>query len=116
MATESVYVFGDDDRRKFARLVAQTWSDDAARTRYASEPRPMLAEYGIAFPAGVPTPVLPTKPVGEFSIDELELVAGTSVAPGGSVGSATSGGCVASGCLGCSQSVGTVSSSSLEGS
>ncbi|WP_043622406.1 hypothetical protein [Nonomuraea candida] len=76
---ESVYVLGDEDRRKFARLVAAAWEDDELRGRYEAEPRALLSQYGIAYPEGVPTPPLPPKPEGEFDIADLESAAGSTV-------------------------------------
>ncbi|WP_062349298.1 hypothetical protein [Herbidospora yilanensis] len=89
---ESVYVLGDEDRKRFSRLVAAAWSDDAVKTRYGHEPRVMLAEYGIGYPAGVPTPPLPVRPEGEFELEELEVAAGAQEPS----------------CVSCIQCVGTV--------
>jgi putative thiazole/oxazole-modified microcin (TOMM)-like peptide len=75
---ESVYVLGDEDRKKFARLVAAAWEDGELRRRYESEPRALLSQYGIVYPEGVPTPPLPPKPEGEFDIADLESAAGSS--------------------------------------
>ncbi|MET8145090.1 hypothetical protein ABZU32_32715 [Sphaerisporangium sp. NPDC005288] len=95
---ESLYILGDDDRKKFARLVAAAWSEGEVKTRYGREPRLMLAEYGIAYPEGVATPPLPPKPAGEFSIEELEVAAGTEAPADGCFGSVSSissiGGCL----------------------
>ncbi|MFI7132037.1 hypothetical protein ACIBQ1_40610 [Nonomuraea sp. NPDC050153] len=74
---ESMYVFGDEDRRKFARLVAAAWQDGGLRGRYDGDPRPLLTQYGIAYPEGVPAPPLPPQPEGEFDITELESSAGS---------------------------------------
>jgi putative thiazole/oxazole-modified microcin (TOMM)-like peptide len=75
---ESIYILGDEDRRKFARLVAAAWEDGELRGRYEIEPRAVLSRYGIAYPQGVPTPPLPPKPDGEFDIADLESAAGSS--------------------------------------
>ncbi|MBB5778828.1 hypothetical protein AB0K16_51260 [Nonomuraea jabiensis] len=75
---ESIYILGDEDRKKFARLVAAAWQDADLRGRYESDPRALLSQYGIAYPEGVPTPPLPPKPEGEFDITDLETAAGTS--------------------------------------
>ncbi|MEU6784900.1 hypothetical protein ABZ912_37365 [Nonomuraea angiospora] len=74
---ESMYVFGTEDRRKFARLVAAAWQDGGLRGRYDGDPRPLLSQYGIAYPEGVPTPPLPPQPEGEFDITELESAGGS---------------------------------------
>jgi hypothetical protein len=105
---ESLYILGDEDRRKFARLIAAAWSADDVKTRYGREPRAMLAEYGIAYPEGVATPPLPQKPEGEFSIEELEVAAG--VEPEGCAGTASSvstigGTAFTAGTYGCGASV-----------
>ncbi|SEH02054.1 hypothetical protein SAMN05444920_123110 [Nonomuraea solani] len=75
---ESIYILGDEDRKKFARLVAAAWQDGDLRDRYEAEPRALLSQYGIAYPQGVPTPPLPPKPDGEFDITDLESAAGSS--------------------------------------
>ncbi|HLU71848.1 MAG TPA: hypothetical protein VKZ82_06690 [Nonomuraea sp.] len=84
---ESVYILGDEDRKKLARLIAAAWADERVRTRYEREPRPMLAEFGIAYPEGVPTPPLPDKPEGEFDVEDLESAAGGSLGSASSVSS-----------------------------
>lgn len=73
---ESMYVLGEEDRKKLARLIAAAWSDTALKARYETEPRVVLREFGIVYPAGVPTPPLPAKPDGEFEIADLESAAG----------------------------------------
>ncbi|MFC4535342.1 hypothetical protein [Sphaerisporangium dianthi] len=78
---ESIYILGGEDRKKFARLVAAAWEDGDLRGRYETAPRAVLSQYGIAYPAGVPTPPLPPRPDGEFDIADLDTAAGTS-APG----------------------------------
>lgn len=83
---ESIYVLGDEDRKKFAKLIAQAWSDDAVTEQYTANPHTVLAEFGITYPAGVATPALPPKPVGDLSVEELEMAAGTA----GCFGSASS--------------------------
>ncbi|MEV8633946.1 hypothetical protein AB0395_20030 [Streptosporangium sp. NPDC051023] len=102
---ESLYILGDEDRRKFARLIAAAWSDGEARARYGHEPRTMLAEYGIAYPEGVPTPPLPVKPEGEFSVEELEVAAGGGSEAGGCLGSVSTISTLG-GCFGCASTYG----------
>ncbi|MEV1002452.1 hypothetical protein [Nonomuraea sp. NPDC050202] len=107
---ESLYILGDEDRKKFARLIAAAWSADEVKNRYGSEPRTMLAEYGIVYPEGVATPPLPPKPAGEFSIEELEVAAGVEAPADGCMGSASSvstiGGCAfTAATFGCGASV-----------
>lgn len=88
--TESLYVLGDEDRKKFARLAAQAWTNDEIKEQYDSNPRELLASYGIDYPGDVQTPVLPPKPEGELTIEELEMAAGAV----GTFGSASSVSCV----------------------
>jgi hypothetical protein len=82
---ESVYLLGDEDRKKFARLVAAAWEDGDLRARYENDPRALLSQYGIAFPEGVPAPPLPVKPEGEFDITDLEIAAAGTSEPGSTV-------------------------------
>ncbi|MFB4270834.1 hypothetical protein [Nonomuraea sp. GTA35] len=82
---ESIYILGDEDRRKFARLVAAAWEDGDLRARYERDPIALLTQYGIAYPQGVPAPPLPPKPEGEFDIADLESAAGGSAEPGSTV-------------------------------
>ncbi|HEX3783443.1 MAG TPA: hypothetical protein VHX38_27580 [Pseudonocardiaceae bacterium] len=77
----------EPDRRRFARLVAQAWADDELTARYNAQPRTVLAEYGIQLTDDVVTPVLPARPDGEFSIEQLEAVAGAAASTFGTVGS-----------------------------
>ncbi|WP_062349308.1 hypothetical protein [Herbidospora yilanensis] len=81
---ESIYILGDEDRRKFARLIAAAWDDGELRNRYETEPRLVLSQYGIVYPKGVPTPPLPEKPEGEFDIANLDT-AGSGAATVSSV-------------------------------
>ncbi|MEV8633956.1 hypothetical protein AB0395_20080 [Streptosporangium sp. NPDC051023] len=89
---ESIYILGDEDRKKFARLIAAAWDDGVLHERYETEPRAVLSQYGIVYPDGVPTPPLPARPEGEFDIAELETGAGYGVS---SVGTAYTIGTIA---------------------
>jgi putative thiazole/oxazole-modified microcin (TOMM)-like peptide len=105
----------DEDRSKFARIVAKAWSDDETTQRYVRDPRAVLAEAGIDYPAEAAVPVLPPRPDDEFNIEALELVAGDgeiidpsdpSFHCAGSVGSTSSLACpcgtaFTAGCFGC---------------
>jgi hypothetical protein len=73
---ESIYVLGDEDRKKFAKLIAQAWTDDAITAEYNANPHAVLSEYGISYPSEVTAPVIPPKPVGDLSVEELEMAAG----------------------------------------
>jgi hypothetical protein len=95
---ESFYVLGDEDRKKFARLAAQAWTDDTISERYGREPHQLLAEYGISYPADVETPPLPAKPEGDFSVEELELAAGVAGTAGSASSVSTVGGCAFTAC------------------
>nr|WP_062337248.1 thiocillin family RiPP [Herbidospora sakaeratensis] len=101
---ESIYILGDEDRAKFARLIAAAWADEDVKARFDQEPRELLAEYGVVIPEGVPTPLLPARPEGEFSVEDLQVAAGAQVE--GCVGTAgtlgTIGGCAGTaGTYGC---------------
>ena len=74
-----------DDRRRFARLVASAWADSAVRDRYEQDPRAVLAEYGIEWPEGAPTPALPADPGDEIDVESLEITAGGALATIGTV-------------------------------
>lgn len=88
---ESIYVLGDEDRKKFAKLIAQAWTDDAIKEQYDADPRTVLGEYGISYPTGVEVPALPAKPVGDLSVEELEMAAGGCFGSASSI--STIGGC-----------------------
>ena len=89
--------FTPEQRRQFAGLVAQAWSDEALATRYLVEPAAVLAEYGL--PTDGPVPALPARPDLEISDEELTSVSAafstcgtvSSIScPGGTVGTAGS--------------------------
>jgi len=86
---EGIYVLSDEDRRKFAKIVSNAWSDQAFADRYASSPYEVLAEHGIEYPTSVKPPLLPAKPTGELSMEALEAVAAAGAAEG-TLGSASS--------------------------
>ncbi|GLX95458.1 hypothetical protein [Herbidospora sp. NBRC 101105] len=94
---ENMYFLGDEDRKKFARLIAVTWADGELQARYESEPRVVLSEFGITFPDDAPIPPLPSRPRGEFDVTELEFAAG---AEGGALATISSTGCI-SPCVAC---------------
>jgi len=73
-------------RKLWAKVVARAWSDDLFKQKLLNHPAEALKEYGLAIPAGTnlkvleETPkasylILPKKPKGELSIDELKSVA-----------------------------------------
>jgi len=71
---ENSEVFTDSDRAKFAGLVARAWNDPELAARYGSDSHTVLAENGIVLPAGVDAPAIPTRPEGDISIEELDMV------------------------------------------
>jgi hypothetical protein len=85
----------DEERRRFAFLVAQVWADDAVALEYARQPHAVLAEYGIEYPSDVAAPRIPERPDGDLSVEDLELVAGLKSCSG-TFGSASTAGCPAS--------------------
>jgi putative thiazole/oxazole-modified microcin (TOMM)-like peptide len=92
---EGYYVLGDQDRRKFAKIAAAAWMDEAFAGRYADVPYEVLAEHGISYPADVAPPLLPARPTGELSIESLESIAAgveASISSSASVSSVTTTG------------------------
>jgi putative thiazole/oxazole-modified microcin (TOMM)-like peptide len=82
-------IISEADRKNFARLVAQAWSDDSLTARYSETPGAVLSEYGIQLAEGTEAPPLPPRPAGEFSIEQLESVAGAAASTFGTLGTAT---------------------------
>lgn len=72
------------DRTRFARLVADAWSDPALANRYQLDPTAVLAEYGIVLGDGAETPELPPAP-GELAVEDLSTAAGAAMATIGTV-------------------------------
>ena len=78
-----------EHRKKLAALFAACWKDEALKARFLSEPKAVLAEYGIDMPDGIDVNVventdntvhitMPMAPAGsdELSDEELGNVAG----------------------------------------
>ena len=78
-----------EHRKKLAALFAAYWKDEALKARFLSEPKAVLAEYGIDVPDGIDVNVventdntvhitMPQAPAGdgELSDEELGNVAG----------------------------------------
>jgi putative thiazole/oxazole-modified microcin (TOMM)-like peptide len=82
-------IISEADRKNFARLVAQAWSDDSLTARYSEDAGSVLSEYGIQLAEGVTAPPLPPRPAGEFSVEQLEAVAGAAAGTFGTAGTAT---------------------------
>ncbi len=78
-----------EERNKLAELFAACWKDEALKARFLSDPKAVLAEYGIAVPANIDVSVventdntvhitMPQAPAGagELSDEELAGAAG----------------------------------------
>jgi hypothetical protein len=73
--------------RQWGQVVARAWTDEGFKQRLLADPAAVLAEQGIAVPAGVAvevheaTPavlhlVLPPPPSDKLNLEQLEQVAG----------------------------------------
>jgi hypothetical protein len=95
----------DEERRRFAFLVAQIWADEGVAREYARQPHAVLAEYGIEYPSELAVPAIPVRPDGDLNVEDLELVAGVMNCRG-SASTAGTASCPATigtaGCIGCS--------------
>ena len=88
---EGIYILSDDDRRKFAKIVSNSWLDEGFAERYQAEPLAVLAEHGIDYPATLAPPLLPPKPTGDLSLEAMEAIAaGLDEAAASTFGSASS--------------------------
>ena len=78
-----------EERNQLAELFAACWKDDALKQRFMSDPKAVLAEYGMDVPDGMDVKVvenaddcvhitLPAPPAGhmDLSDDELSNAAG----------------------------------------
>ena len=78
-----------EQKNKLARLFAACWKDEALKARFMSDPKAVLAEYGVVFPDGVDVKTVenadncvyitipaPPREDGELSDDELSNAAG----------------------------------------
>ncbi|RUL90675.1 TIGR04351 family putative TOMM peptide [Verrucosispora sp. FIM060022] len=73
-----------EHRTRFARLVADAWSDPTLANRYQLDPAAVLAEYGIVLGTGDEIPDLPPAP-GEIAVEDLSTTAGAAMATIGTV-------------------------------
>jgi putative thiazole/oxazole-modified microcin (TOMM)-like peptide len=73
-----------EHRTRFARLIADAWSDPEVAARYGSDPVAVLAQYGIVLDADAEAPVLPPAP-GDVAVDDLSVSAGAAMATIGTV-------------------------------
>ena len=80
-----------EQRNALAKLVAACWKDEALKARFMSDPKAVLAEYGIAVPDGIDVNVventdntvhitMPQAPAGAGELSDEEL---TNAAGGG---------------------------------
>jgi hypothetical protein len=74
-------------RKALGQVIAKAWTDPTFKQRLLAEPKAVAQEYGISIPSGLEvrvvenTPtlvhiVLPARPAGELSDEQLEAVAG----------------------------------------
>lgn len=73
-----------EHRSRFARLVADAWSDPDLAARYDSDPTAVLAQYGITLRDGDVVPDLPPAP-GDVAVEDLSTAAGAAMATIGTV-------------------------------
>ena len=71
-------------RTRFARLVADAWSDPEVAARYDRDPTAVLAQYGITLGDLDGVPDLPPAP-GEVAVEDLGSAAGAALATIGTV-------------------------------
>ena len=73
--------------KQYGQLVAKAWSDEGFKARLLANPKAAMAEVGMDAPEGVEIEVvestqekaylvIPPKPVGELSDEDLDKVAG----------------------------------------
>jgi putative thiazole/oxazole-modified microcin (TOMM)-like peptide len=73
-----------EHRPRFARLIADAWSDPEVAARYEREPAALLAEYGIVLDSDREAPELPPAP-GDVAVEDLGVSAGAAMATIGTV-------------------------------
>ena len=87
-----------DERNQLAELFAACWKDEALKQRFMSDPKAVLAEYGMDVPDGMDVNVvensdncvhitMPVAPVGHQDLSDEEL----SAAAGGTWNSLVDG-------------------------
>jgi hypothetical protein len=80
------HVLSSDWNKQWTKLIARAWADEAFKRRLLASPAAVLQECGLAVPPGVQVKVvensdqvlhlmLPPRPVGELTEEELEQVA-----------------------------------------
>ncbi|MFH1725905.1 MAG: NHLP leader peptide family RiPP precursor [Elusimicrobiota bacterium] len=76
-----------DLKQEYGKIVTECWRDEAFKKRFVSDPAAVLKERGVRIEEGVAVKVvqdtdktvhlvLPPKPAGELSEEQLEKVAG----------------------------------------
>jgi putative thiazole/oxazole-modified microcin (TOMM)-like peptide len=73
-----------EHRTRFARLVADAWSDPDLAARYDRDAIAVLAQYGITLSESTEIPNLPPAP-GEIAVEDLGSAAGAALATIGTV-------------------------------
>lgn len=73
-----------EHRARFARLIADAWSDPEVAARYGREPAAVLAEYGIVLDGDSDAPELPAAP-SDVAVEDLGVSAGAAMATIGTV-------------------------------
>ena len=74
-----------EQRNALAKLFAACWKDEALKARFLSDPKAVLAEYGMDVPANIDVNVvensdntvhitMPTSPTGAAELSDEELV------------------------------------------
>ena len=82
-----------EERKKLANLFAACWKDEALKQRFMSDPKAILAEYGMDVPDGIDVNVvenadncvhitMPAPPSGHAQLSDEELA---SAAGGGGI-------------------------------
>jgi len=77
--------------KKYGRVVAKAWADGKFKSRLLSDPAGALKEFGLDVPAGTQVRVveetetvnylvLPAKPTGDLSLEQLESVSAAGCA------------------------------------
>ncbi len=77
----------EEQGKQYGQLIAKAWSDEEFKARLKADPKAAMKEVGIDAPEGVEVEVvestqekaylvIPPKPVGELSDEDLDNVAG----------------------------------------
>ena len=77
----------EEQRKQYGQLIAKAWTDEDFKARLKADPKAALKEVGMDVPEGVEIEVvestqekaylvIPPKPVGELSDEDLDKVAG----------------------------------------